>query len=257
MLSGFVHLHASMTDVYGLIGYPLTHSFSAGYFSKKFSAESIHAVYQNFPLENIARFPDLLAQQPDLKGLNVTIPHKQAVIPYLDALSDEAGAIGAVNCIAFSEGKLTGYNTDVVGFRESLHPLLQAHHQKALILGTGGASKAVAFTLDQLGIPFLKVSRQASSSAISYGNISPQIVSEHTIIVNTTPLGTYPSVDSFPDFPYHLLGPQHLLYDLVYNPAETAFLTFGKQQGASIKNGLEMLHLQAESAWQIWQQHSF
>ncbi|PZF73101.1 shikimate dehydrogenase family protein [Taibaiella soli] len=246
-----------MTDVYGLIGYPLTHSFSAGYFSEKFSAGSINAVYQNFPLEDITQFPGLLQRQPYLKGLNVTIPHKQAIIPYLDALSKEAAQIGAVNCISFSEGKLTGHNTDIIGFRESLRPLLQPQHQKALILGTGGASLAVAYALDQLNIPYLKVSRQVSSSAISYGNISPQIVAEHMIIINTTPLGTYPSVHSFPDFPYKLLSQQHLLYDLVYNPAETAFLTLGKQQGAIIKNGLEMLHLQAEAAWQIWQQYSF
>jgi len=246
-----------MTDVYGLIGYPLTHSFSAGYFSEKFSAGYIHAVYHNFPLENISQFPDLLQQQPHLKGLNVTIPHKQAIIPYLDQLSEEATKIGAVNCISFSEGKLTGHNTDVTGFRESLRPLLRTGHQKALILGTGGASLAVAYALDQLGIAYLKVSRQPSSTTIGYGNISPEIVAAHTVIINTTPLGTYPSIDSFPDFPYSLLGPQHLLYDLVYNPAETAFLTFGKRQGAMTKNGLEMLHLQAEAAWQIWQQYAF
>lgn len=231
----------------------MSHSFSAGYFSEKFAAEKIDAVYHNFPMEDISIFPSLLTM-PGLKGLNITIPYKQKVIPFLNAISDEASAIGAVNCIHIAEGKTTGYNTDVIGFTDSLTPLLAPHHNRALILGTGGASLAVAYALTQLNIPFLKVSRVPSAgNTVSYEAITDELIATHTLIINTTPLGTFPDVDTFPPIPYHLLTGKHLLYDLVYNPAATRFLTFGKQYGASVKNGLEMLHLQAEAAWHIWQ----
>jgi shikimate dehydrogenase len=241
-----------MPAVYGLIGYPLTHSFSAGYFSKKFAAENSSDVYRNFPIEDIGLFPQLLAATKDLQGLNVTIPYKQKVIPFLDHLSDEARAIGAVNCIHIVDGKTKGYNTDVTGFRESLQPLLRPHHKQALILGTGGASLAVAYALQQLHIPFQKVSRTPAANECSYEALDEAVIATHTLIINTTPLGMFPATDSFPPIPYHLLTARHLLYDLVYNPEETLFLTFGKQHGATIKNGLEMLHLQADAALAIW-----
>lgn len=238
---------------YGLIGYPLSHSFSKGFFGEKFEKEHITGCsYDNFPIPGINEFPALLEQHPQLQGLNVTIPYKEAVIPFLDELSDAAARIRAVNCIHFRDGKKKGYNTDVIGFSKSLQPLLRPHHQQALVLGTGGAAKAIMYALEQLGITYTVVSRQAANGAVSYESLTKEILDTHTLIVNTTPLGMYPKVDTFPEIPYQYLSSQHLLYDLVYNPAETAFLQKGAAQGAAIKNGHEMLILQAEASWEIW-----
>ncbi|PSL47446.1 shikimate dehydrogenase [Chitinophaga niastensis] len=239
--------------IYGLIGYPLSHSFSKGFFAQKFEKENITGcLYENFPLPGIADFPLLLQQQPQLNGLNVTIPYKEVVIPFLDELSKAAAQIGAVNCIRFKDGKKTGYNTDVIGFTKSLQPLLQPHHNRALVLGTGGAAKAVMYALQELAIPYTVVSRQTANGAVSYDSLDQTVIEQHTLIINTTPLGMYPKVDTLPEIPYQYLSSRHLLYDLVYNPAETLFLQRGAAQGATIKNGHEMLILQAEASWEIW-----
>ncbi len=239
--------------VYGLIGYPLSHSFSKGFFAGKFAREGIRdCMYESFPIPEINELPALLAQYPDLQGLNVTIPYKQAVMSYLDELSPAAAQIGAVNCIHFKEGRKTGYNTDAIGFRRSLEPLLQPHHNKALVLGTGGAAKAVQYVLEGLNIPYKLVSRQASADSISYEQLDAATMASHTLIVNTTPLGMYPNVSAAPALPYEQLTDKHLLYDLIYNPAVTAFLQQGADRGATIKNGHEMLILQAEASWEIW-----
>lgn len=236
--------------LFGLIGFPLSHSFSKGFFADKFSKENIAGcVYENFPIPSIEEFPGLWRQYEELEGLNVTIPYKQAVIPYLDELSDAAKAIGAVNCIRRKNGRLTGNNTDVTGFSRSLQPLLQPHHTKALILGTGGAAKAVKYSLSQLGIQYTEVSR---SGPVPYEALTEAIMREHTLIVNTTPLGMYPNEIDAPPIPYEFTGAQHLYYDLIYNPAETQFMKNGAAQGAAVKNGHEMLVLQAEASWEIW-----
>lgn len=238
---------------FGLIGYPLGHSFSKGYFAEKFAREGIEdASYDNFELSDIAQFPTLVQSQPNLVGLNVTIPYKQAVIPYLGELDAAAQQIGAVNTIKFTNGRLLGYNTDYVGFRDSLKPLLKPNHTKALILGTGGSSKAVEYALGLLGIQHRYVSREPKDGQLSYGQLTETLMQEYTLIINTTPLGMHPNVDACPDIPYHHLTPKHLLYDLVYNPAETQFLAKGRAVGADTKNGLQMLGLQAEAAWGIW-----
>lgn len=243
---------------YGLLGYPLSHSFSKGYFTEKFRKESIDAVYENFALPSIEELPELIAYSPFLAGFNVTIPYKQAVIPYLDSLDPVASAVGAVNVVRILKGtelRLVGYNSDVIGFRESIRPLVETMGQgplKALVLGTGGASKAIVHGLAQLGIESLLVSRQASLGQLSYEQLRPAYYEEYRIIVNTTPLGMSPNIDACPPLDYSLLGPQHLLFDAVYNPEKTLFLQKGEIQGSKIKNGLEMLHLQAEAAWDIW-----
>ena len=238
---------------FGLIGYPLSHSFSKGYFSEKFQKESIFdCQYDIFPLEKIEDFVELCAQHKNIVGLNVTIPYKEKIIPFLDELDDEAKAIGAVNTIKFTNGKMIGYNTDCFGFEMSLKPLLKAHHNSALILGTGGASKAVEYVLKKLGISFQYVSRTKSSTSISYNDLNSFIIQHSTLIINSTPIGMYPNVDIAPNIPYDAITNQHLLYDLIYNPAETQFLTKGKIRGAQTKNGLEMLYLQAERSWEIW-----
>jgi len=244
---------------FGLIGYPLSHSFSQGYFTRKFQEEGTQDRYRydNFPLASIQDFPTMLAQHPDLRGINVTIPYKEAVIPFLDALDPAAAAIGAVNTIRIDQGKLTGYNTDVIGFGESLHDFL-AHHggpsQGALVLGTGGAAKGVAWVLRQAGIPFTYVSRTKSKEQLSYSQPTAAHLAKVDLIVNTTPLGMSPAVDNFPDIPYHCLNARHRLYDVIYNPPKTVFLQKGEAQGAAIRNGLAMLHGQAEAAWTIWRQ---
>ncbi|GAA0539690.1 shikimate dehydrogenase family protein [Chitinophaga japonensis] len=239
--------------VFGLIGHPLSHSFSKGYFEEKFRREGIRdCVYENFPLPDIAQFPALLQQQPDLCGLNVTIPYKEAVLPWLDGLSPAAEQVKAVNCIQFHEGTLTGFNTDVTGFKRSLQPLLKPHHTHALILGTGGAAKAVKFVLQELNIPFMVVSRSAQPGVITYDALDKDIIAGHTIIINTSPLGMYPQTDTAPALPYECITRHHLLYDLIYNPAKTLFLQQGEAKGAAIKNGHEMLVLQAEASWDIW-----
>lgn len=240
-----------MPAEYGLIGYPLGHSFSPTYFGKKFAVLGIDAVYSAYPLENITEFPNLLHAH-SFRGLNVTIPHKESVIPYLDALDDVAKKVGAVNTIAFAEGIKKGYNTDVIGFELSLAPLLKPQHKQALILGTGGASKAVAFVLEKLGITYLKISRSKKSGTLCYDELGPEIIKAHPLIINCSPVGKAPEANYAPSIPYEGITDKHLLYDLIYNPAETKFLSIGKQHGAAIKNGLEMLELQADSAWEIW-----
>lgn len=239
--------------LFGLIGYPLTHSFSKGYFTQKFEQNGWDDCrYETFPIANIEAFTDLCAAHPNLQGLNVTIPYKEAVIPYLDGLSEEAAKIGAVNTIKFVDGKRMGYNSDVVGFEQSLRPLLKEYHKKALVLGTGGAAKAVWFVLDKLDIQYRNVSRTTSDNAVSYEEIKPEWMDEYLLIINTTPLGMYPKVEDYPQLPYESIGGRHLLFDLVYNPEKTAFLLKGEANGAAIKNGLDMLHGQAERSWEIW-----
>ena len=243
---------------YGLLGYPLGHSFSRNYFNQKFEAERIDAEYLNFEIPEIKEIKNVIKENPELNGLNVTIPYKEQVIPYLDDLDEDARLIGAVNVIKFSKGlfgkvKLKGYNSDIIGFKQSIEPLLKEHHRKALILGTGGASKAVFQGLKQLGVASTFVSRKAKEYCITYEEIPPKVMEQYTVIVNTTPLGMYPNVNACPDIPYDLLTSDHLLYDLLYNPDETLFMRKGKEKGAVVKNGLEMLLLQAFAAWEIWQ----
>ena len=239
----------------GLIGYPLEHSFSKKYFTEKFKREGLPDwSYELYPIENISDLKFLIAN-PNLKGLNVTIPHKQAILPYLNGMDETAKAIGAVNTIKISrtenEVRLIGYNTDCMGFEQSLLPLLKHYHKKALVLGTGGAAKAVRYVLNKLGIEYKTVS-SSNKGNLSYNDLNENIITDHHVIINTTPLGMYPHVNSCPDLPYSALSHQHLLYDLVYNPLETVFLTKGKQYGAATKNGLEMLQLQADAAWSIF-----
>jgi shikimate dehydrogenase len=248
----------SINNLYGLIGFPLSHSFSKKYFKEKFEKEGIaDSFYELFPLQSIEEFPDLIAQHPNLKGLNVTIPYKQAVMPFLDEIDKEAEAVGAVNTIRIKDGKLKGFNTDVYGFEHSLHDFLQDAQKpvkKALILGTGGAAKAIAYVLKKMEIDFLLVSRSVEKGDIDYKSIDGKILSNHLLIVNTTPLGMYPSIDTFPDISYHYLTEAHYLYDLVYNPEITSFMSKGAAKGAKSHNGLRMLYLQAEKAWEIWNQ---
>ena len=246
--------------LYGLIGFPLTHSFSQKFFTDKFERENIHAEYLNFEIENILQIREVLLFNQRLRGLNVTIPYKEKVLPFLDEISPEAAKIGAVNTIKVVRRendmyfyRLIGYNTDYIGFKKSIAPLLRPEmHRKALILGTGGASKAVAQSLTDLNIEWRYVSRTSGENRFTYKELSPEILSEYTVIVNASPIGTFPNVDEYPNIPYELLTPNHILYDLVYNPAETLFLKKGKTQGATIKNGKEMLELQALAAWKIW-----
>ena len=241
-----------MQSVYGLIGYPLSHSFSPGYFSERFQREQIDAVYRLFPLADIHELTTLLKDIPQLKGLNVTIPYKEAVIPFLDVMDEAAKAVGAVNCINIHNGRLKGYNTDIIGFERSLTPLLQPQHNKALVLGTGGAAKAITYVLNTLGIAYRLVSTSGRESTLSYGDVDEHVIKAHTLIINTTPLGMHPDTDTCPAIPYVAIGEEHLLYDLIYNPEKTTFLQEGMQQGAVIKNGYEMLVLQADASWAIW-----
>lgn len=243
-------------DKYGLIGYPLGHSFSIGYFNEKFQNEGINATYVNFEIPNIENFQEVLASNPDLKGLNVTRPYKEKVIHYLDELSPEAKSIGAVNVIKVThKGKKTilkGFNSDVIGFTRSIEPLLETFHKKALILGTGGAAKAIDVGLRSLGIETKYVSRQNLPNVLRYDDITPEIIQEYNVIVNCTPVGMYPHADVCPQLPYEAMGSHHLLYDLIYNPDETLFMKQGAKQGATAKNGLEMLLLQAFVSWEFW-----
>lgn len=240
---------------FGLIGRHLQHSFSPTYFENKFKQEGIiDCSYQLFPLDQIEAFTNLMQKDRDWAGLNVTIPYKQAIIPFLDQLSPQAAKIGAVNTIQFLEGQLIGHNTDVYGFQTSLNKALttQQRASKALILGTGGASKAVAFALQQMNISYKYVSRSIQKDTFSYETISPNLLEEYLIIINTTPLGMSPNVETCPLLPYKAIGKKHILFDLVYNPEQTLFMKKGAEQGAKTLNGLEMLHLQAEKAWSIW-----
>lgn len=242
--------------IMGLVGKNISYSFSKGYFANKFETENLSDhQYVNFDIQSIEEFPKIIHEfKFNLKGLNVTIPYKQDVFLHLDKVDKVAKKVGAVNTIRITKkGNLKGYNTDVIGFKNSLTPLLKEHHKKALILGTGGASKAVAYVLKELGIKYKKVSRNPKmKKEISYQDLSEEVMTNYTIIVNCTPLGTYPKVSQKPDIPYTYLGKNHLLYDLIYNPEKTAFLLEGEQKGSQIKNGLEMLELQAEGSWRIW-----
>ena len=237
---------------FGLIGRNISYSFSKGYFAKKFEKENlIGYTYENFDIQDIADFRDI--SEKDLSGLNVTIPYKEIVMPYLDKLSKTANFIGAVNTIKFTKkGKLKGYNTDFYGFKKSLKPLLREHHKKALILGTGGASKAVAFALDQLGVGYDFVSTNTEKHVLSYDAINAETFRAFQIIINCTPLGTFPDVDICPEIPYEYFTAQHIAYDLIYNPSETLFLQKAKGYNAVTKNGFDMLVFQAEKAWKIW-----
>lgn len=243
-------------DKYGLIGYPLVHSFSISYFNEKFKNENIDAVYENYEIPSIEHLPEILETTPELRGLNVTIPYKEKVISYLDSLSPEASEIGAVNVIRVEhKGKkvvLKGYNSDVVGFTRSIEPLLEPCHNKALILGTGGASKAVEFGLKSLKLETLKVSRSKKEGCITYSDITPEMMKEYKVIVNCTPCGMFPHTEECPQLPYEAMDKHTLLYDLIYNPDETMFMTKGKEHGAIVKNGLEMLLLQAFVSWEMW-----
>lgn len=248
------HIHRK----YGLIGFPLTHSFSKNYFSEKFEEMGLpDCSYHLFPLENIHDLPALLAAEPDLRGLNVTLPHKQTVLPFLDNLSEEARAIGAVNVIAVHEDGLIGHNSDAVGFDQSLWAFLKKNKAKiedlrALVLGSGGAALAVRYVLAKRRIPFLNVSRLEGPNQLTYPAISPDLLAAHLLVIQCTPLGMFPYTENCPELPYHAITEHHLFFDLVYNPEETLFLKKAKAFGAATMNGLQMLHLQAERAWEIW-----
>ena len=239
---------------FGLLGRNISYSFSKGYFTDKFANENFEGcTYENFDIKDISTFPEIIKNTLDLKGLNVTIPYKETVLPFLDKLSKKAALIGAVNTIKITKkGKLKGYNTDYYGFKKSLQPLLKEHHKKALILGTGGASKAVAFALQELQISYAFVSRETKENAINYDLINATTFDNYQIIINSTPVGTSPNVDLFPIIPYEYFTKKHIAFDLIYNPAETQFLKKAKENGAQIKNGLDMLIYQAEKAWKIW-----
>ena len=237
---------------FGLIGYPLTHSFSQKYFTEKFQREGIDAVYEKFPIPSIDQLPLVLKKHTDLAGLNVTIPHKENVLSYVNERSDVVKKIGACNCISIRNGKLAGHNTDVIGFRDSLQQIISTIPAKALILGTGGAAKAVEFVLKQMKIPYRFVSRKPSANALSYEQLTPRTINEAKLIINTTPLGMHPQIVEAPPIPYDGIDSLHILYDVIYNPEKTLFLQKGESRGATIKNGLEMLLIQAEESWKVW-----
>jgi len=243
-----------MIKEYGLIGYPLSHSFSQKYFTEKFEKEGIEAVFHAFSIPSIDDLPELLKTYPSLQGFAITIPYKREVIKFLDNASNAVQQMNACNCVSIREGKLYGYNTDVTGFEKSFVQHLKPFQTNALVLGTGGASSAVEFVLEKLNIDYRFVSRTKDEvkNILSYDDLNEEIISKYKIIINCTPLGTYPKVDEAPAIPYYLLTPQHYLFDLVYNPAKTKFLLFGEQHGATIENGYEMLVLQAEENWKIW-----
>ena len=243
-------------DKYGLIGYPLGHSFSVNYFNQKFADEGINAKYINFEIADVEQIIEVLAANPELKGLNVTIPYKERVIEFLDQLSPEARAIGAVNVIRVTHdgGKIhmKGFNSDVIGFTQSIEPMLEDYHKKALVLGTGGASKAICFGLKSLGLETVCVSRYERPETICYKDITPEVVAEYNVIVNCTPVGMFPHSNECPQLPYEALDEKNILYDLVYNPDTTLFMKKGAERGAQVKNGLEMLLLQAFASWEMW-----
>lgn len=238
---------------FGLIGYPLGHSFSKKYFTEKFEKEGIKdCVFELFPIESIDRLPELINTYPDLKGLSVTIPYKQSVYKYLDAVNIPEG-INACNSIKINNGKLTGYNTDYIGFERSFSELLRPHHRKALVLGNGGATEAVVYVLNKLNIEYRIVSRKIhGASSLTYSDINESVIKDCTVIINSTPLGTYPDINTCADIPYQYLTSSHYLFDLVYNPSKTLFLQKGEEKGAAIKNGYDMLAIQAEASWTIW-----
>ncbi len=239
--------------LYGLIGYPLSHSFSQKYFTEKFEKEKMaNCIYKNFPISNIDELQHVIELNPDLEGLNVTIPYKEKVIPFLSEITEDVKKIGACNCIKFIDGKLVGYNTDIAGFEKSFIKKLKPFHNAAMVLGAGGASKAVQYVLHQLKIPFIIVSRNPQKNEMSYDNLDEHSINRCKIIINTTPLGMQPNVQQYPSLPYLNLTNQHYLFDLIYNPAKTVFLEKGELMGATIENGYEMLVNQAEQSWQIW-----
>ena len=242
---------------YGLIGFPLTHSFSKRFFTEKFETEKIDSTYDNFEIDNISKFPGIINSNPLLNGLNVTIPYKEQVIPFLNELNDSAKEIGAVNTIKIKRTEtglfLKGFNTDTFGFETSLKPLLKPHHKKALILGTGGASKALKYVLTKLGIAFISASiEELKENEIRYEEIDEKMMKERLLIINATPLGTYPKTEAFPNIPYQFITEKHLLFDLVYNPEVTQFMARGIQKAATVKNGYEMLLNQAIKSYEIW-----
>jgi shikimate dehydrogenase len=242
---------------FGLIGYPLGHSFSKKFFTRKFEEESIQdCLYELFPIPAIDELPALLKQYPDLNGFNVTIPYKEQVIPYLNEASDVVKKIGACNCVKITGGKLKGFNTDVVGFEQSLLKSFPGLTGGALILGTGGAAKAVEFVVGRLGLKYKYVSREGGAHKLSYQQLDAAVMSEHRLIINTTPLGMSPAINQCPPIPYEYLTPDHCLFDLVYNPEMTLFMKKGMEQGARVQNGLEMLVIQAEESWKIWNAES-
>jgi shikimate dehydrogenase len=244
-----------LMNKYGLIGKNISYSFSREYFKNKFKDENIlDASYENFDIQDISNFPEILKNNPNLKGLNVTIPYKEEVIPFLTKLDKRAKKIGAVNTIKISKkGRLKGYNTDYYGFKKTLKPYLESYHKNALILGTGGASKAIAYALKKLDIKTAFVSRNPSKeTAFTYASLTVNDINNHQIIINSTPLGTYPNIDDYPKIPYQAITNKHILFDLIYNPEETKFLQFGKAKNATSINGLQMLIFQADKAWKIW-----
>ncbi len=250
-------MESRVDKIYGLIGYPLIHSFSQTYFNQKFEMEHISARYMNFEIADIGDLMEVISEYPTLSGLNVTIPYKEQILPYLDEIDEDAEKIGAVNVVKFiktknGDLKFKGYNSDIIGFSDSIRPLLKPYHKKALVLGTGGAAKAVARGLENMGIEPTYVSRTARAGVITYADLTPEIMSEHKVIVNATPLGMYPHVDECPDIPYELLDKEYLCYDLLYNPDVTLFMKKAAAHGAEVKNGLEMLLLQAFVSWDIW-----
>jgi shikimate dehydrogenase len=241
--------------LFGLIGYPLTHSFSKDYFAEKFKRETIEGChYENFPMANISELARLISGSPDLEGLNVTIPYKESVLSFLDEQNELVKQTGACNCIKIVNGKLTGFNTDVIGFEKSLLTNLQSYHKNALILGTGGAAKAVEFVLKKNHIHYTYVSRRHSKNNVTYEQLTPAVLEEHKLIINTTPVGMYPKVNEILPLPFEAITSKHFLFDLVYNPAKTSFLTKAEEKGATIQNGYEMLVCQAEESWKIWNQ---
>ena len=239
-------------DKYGIIGNPLGHSFSKGFFTEKFAREGIDAQYLNFQIPEIGKLTDVLKENPELRGLNVTLPYKTDVIPFLDELSEEAREIGAVNVVQIRDGHLKGFNSDIIGFTRSIQPLLRPQHKKALILGTGGASRAIRVGLTRLGLEWKHVSRTPREGMITYDDITAETLRDYDVIVNCSPIGMFPKVDECPSIPYEFLTADNLLYDLVYNPETTLFMKKGALQGAIVKNGLEMLHLQAIASWEFW-----
>jgi shikimate dehydrogenase len=238
---------------YGLIGYPLTHSLSQQYFTNKFSEEGIEdCIYDRFSIPSIQDLHAILDNHKDLCGFNITIPYKKEVLAFLTERSKAVEEVGACNCVKIEDGKLIGYNTDVIGFENSLVPFLKPAHNKALVLGTGGAALAIVYVLEKLGINYAYVSRTAAAGQFSYNNLDADVMAEYTLIINTTPLGMFPNIEACPDIPYSLLTPSHHLFDLTYNPAESTFLAKGKQMGATIQNGQQMFVEQAEQSWRIW-----
>lgn len=239
--------------IFGLIGKPLSHSFSKAFFARKFADEGIkNCRYDAYELNDISDLVALIQANPELEGLNVTIPYKEAVLPFLSEENEVVASIHACNCIKIKNGQLTGYNTDVIGFEKMIEPYLASHHNRALVLGTGGAAKAVQYVLQKRGILYTSVSRNKNENCLTYEEVDRDVLEAHPIVINTTPAGMYPAVEEMPPLQYEHLGPQHFMVDLIYNPEKTKFLQRGEEKGATICNGLPMLIIQAEESWRIW-----